>query len=396
MESPNAVAGNKALFDVSSKSGQEMDHSLAVGGAMSVDSSNKSGNKMGLISVVPGGSSTQGANGCDELNPEVNSLNSNKEIPPVLVGASRDSPKGVDLDESSLEVKSPKPKDGAPLHVLDSIDESVKGEKLDESNFQVNSSHTRTGEIPPPLQDPSQDSVKEGNVDKSNVGVPPVEAEASEVANACQDDGEYGCKYCHRKFTNKQSLGGHQNAHKFERAMEKDAASHEAHKSGAGLFSSSSSYSRTTSPLSSKPGSLKRSHEYMNRPLQINRPSQSQLLLQPQDVPRNFHDVYRGYQPGWTVPAPRISSSVPTAPVPRVSQFVTAQPPYLPGVALTLQFQNPGPPSSSSRPVSLCLTAFPESRLVPGRNAGVHNNNQINVPGNEEGDDSGLDLSLKL
>lgn len=39
-------------------------------------------------------------------------------------------------------------------------------------------------------------------------------------------DREYGCKYCHKRFSNKQALGGHQNAHKVERAMEKNARDH--------------------------------------------------------------------------------------------------------------------------------------------------------------------------
>ena len=34
---------------------------------------------------------------------------------------------------------------------------------------------------------------------------------------------KFSCKFCYRKFSNKQVLGGHQNAHKLERSKEKNA-----------------------------------------------------------------------------------------------------------------------------------------------------------------------------
>lgn len=36
-----------------------------------------------------------------------------------------------------------------------------------------------------------------------------------------RDDREYGCNYCPKKFSNKQALGGHQNAHKVEKVVAK-------------------------------------------------------------------------------------------------------------------------------------------------------------------------------
>ncbi|CAH9102426.1 unnamed protein product [Cuscuta europaea] len=44
-----------------------------------------------------------------------------------------------------------------------------------------------------------------------------------DTAEAAVEELDYCCKYCTKRFYSKQALGGHQNAHRMERAVEKTA-----------------------------------------------------------------------------------------------------------------------------------------------------------------------------
>ncbi|CAA2972888.1 zinc finger 3 [Olea europaea subsp. europaea] len=163
-----------------------------------------------------------------------------------------------------------------------------------------------------------------------------------------EEEHEYGCKYCNKKFSNKQALGGHQNAHTLERTIEKNIKEWQMANSGY-------------LPRNNFTGSLfNRSQEFFNRAMM-------NMTVHHRMMPRPLPGINKGY-PAWPRPVPG-----------NVTQFM-------------------------ARPRSLCLENRPPGFCfstpwpVPNRNfLGESSNVQMNgreTQGVE--DDSGLDLTLRL
>ncbi|KAL0404769.1 UNVERIFIED_CONTAM: Zinc finger protein 2 [Sesamum radiatum] len=204
--------------------------------------------------------------------------------------------------------------------------------------------------------------------------------------NAAEQEREYGCKYCHKKFSNKQALGGHQNAHKVERAMEKSAR--EMHESQFGYMGGNPSYSA----MNSHPflASYNRSHDFMSRAVG------NQPFYPPVQHGTSIHigGAYNA-RPG-TAGEPYARRPVAglnypggwTASVPRTPQF--AHPSYVQNYALNRRFATFGAGSSSGRPpFAEGPSSFAGARPRPDRNPVGGGNNQ-------QDEDPDIDLSLKL
>ncbi|KAL3632598.1 hypothetical protein CASFOL_025582 [Castilleja foliolosa] len=209
------------------------------------------------------------------------------------------------------------------------------------------------------------------------------EPEAPEEPQAQAQDREYGCKYCTKKFSNKQALGGHYNAHKLERTLEKTAR--ELHDNRFNYYvANGAGYNRGRYL-----GSYNRSHQdLVDRSVYNNFPYRAHQQL-------GMH-IGNNARPGMMFPGNTYGLARPSpfpgwaAPRPRVHQFPGQGPRYVGNQGMNVRFPNVGMggASSSSRPVQPDLSTFAVQR---NRDAMSGSGNR----GRDE-DESGLDLSLRL
>ncbi|CAI9782885.1 unnamed protein product [Fraxinus pennsylvanica] len=250
-------------------------------------------------------------------------------------------PVGFKNCSSSASVTSPdmleeSPRNDVQEEALSSkeiIDHSQFNEGV--NNHKSNLSDSVTASFPPRLS---------GSL-KNPHPPPPVDEEK---------ERRYGCKYCNKKFSNKQALGGHQNAHTLERTIEKNIQ--EGQMANFGYL-----------PRNKFTGSLfNRSQEFFSRAMMRMPYLAQQGTMHYRMMPRTLPGINKDY-PGWLRPVPG-----------NVTQFMEC----------------PGSSCLENRP----LGHFSTPRPVPNRNfLGDSGNVQMNgLETQGVQDHSGLDLTLRL
>ncbi|KAL2480807.1 zinc finger protein 3-like [Abeliophyllum distichum] len=268
------------------------------------------------------------------------------------------------MDSSSASVTSPAMSKESPgneveeeaLRSKEIIDQSQSSEGVNNHESSLSESVRAS---PPPKATPPLSRSSE------NPLPPPPPPLSPPVAE--EEEREYGCKYCNKKFSNKQALGGHQNAHKLERTIEKNIQEGRASNFGfmpGGGGGTSFFPGMNSPPRNNFNGSVfNRSQEFFNRAIMNMRYFPQQGAMQ--------HGMTHRY-PGCPRP---------------VSGNVSPAHPGLETRPPGIRFSTPRRGTSSS---------FPQP--VPDRNFLEESRNvQMNGQDNQQvEDDSGLDLSLKL
>ncbi|KAL6555306.1 hypothetical protein OROGR_006564 [Orobanche gracilis] len=230
------------------------------------------------------------------------------------------------------------------------------------------------------------------------------------------NDCQYGCKFCDKKFSNKQALGGHHNAHKVERAMEKTAR--ELHENVRFGYFGGGASSYPVMPAGHRDpylGSYDRSHGFIDRPVFNKFPYNAH----PPPPQQQQHGARIGYNARPGLPLSGNYPYGPSRPVPGFSNVHSGWGSTGPRNAVQFQgqgsyynvqnhggldyrFSSIGAGSSNiySRPFSQDRSGFVAPRFRPDGNPGRGENRDEanNPPGNDQQDEdsSGLDLSLKL
>lgn len=215
----------------------------------------------------------------------------------------------------------------------------------------------------------------------AKVNIPAMSNVPNTLINA--QERVYSCRYCHKKFSSKQAFGGHQNAHKVERLVQRNAQERRNNFKHTWI----SSYYGKTFPT--HPIAFNSIPKVLNQSI-INRSYYSEAIQQATQGGSNFsHSMLPIAQY-----ALQPDCGYPTWPksILRNSQFITP-PPKMDNQTVSMWNSTFGTTNFNAGTVldmSEYLSASSFAQSTHDRNGNT------DLEKNQEGLDSGLDLSLRL